>query len=206
MPNWTDNYIEISGTPEKVEELIDAVTTVQTINDTEVDAIDLTAAKPLPKPFKEMHSGHRTIDGVAYKQWFEDDDGNVTPLLDLVKQNLLEDYGDYDPIDWQYNNWGTKWGDCDSEILDDKIMDGKRELVITFQSAWGEPFMLLNDIANKFDVTIRNTWCIELNEGEGITEYPWSQQKTESIYDTYKTQRETMKAAIAKTFSEAENG
>ena len=37
MPNWTDNYIEISGTPEKVEELIEAVTTVQTINDTEVD-------------------------------------------------------------------------------------------------------------------------------------------------------------------------
>ena len=61
MPNWTDNYIEISGTPEKVEELIEAVTTVQTINGTEVDAIDLTAAKPLPKPFKTLPITVKTI-------------------------------------------------------------------------------------------------------------------------------------------------
>ena len=37
---------------------------------------------------------------------------------------------------------------------------------------WGEPFLLLNEIANKYNVKILNQWQIELDEGDGVTEYP----------------------------------
>ena len=110
----------------------------------------------------------------------------------MVKDRLVKDYGTYQPIDWQYLNWGTKWGDCDTTLISDTITKDSREVVFQFDSAWGEPFRLLNDIAIKFNLTIVNSWDIELGNGDGVSEYPWTPEDTERIYNEYEKSMQEM--------------
>jgi hypothetical protein len=162
MPNWTYNYTTISGDSTDIQKLID-----DTASDIDRNKLELTKVYPIPDAFDDLHQGHRTIDGESCNLWREKDDV-ATPVPEMEKIELLEKYGTYKSIDWQYNNWGTKWGDCQTQVLDN---DGNK-LLIKFESAWGEPFLLLNEIANKYNVKILNQWQIELDEGDGVTEYP----------------------------------
>ena len=75
MPNWTANYLEITGKPEDVDRFIDDVTVLEAEpNDVSI-SYDLTKINPLPDIFDSMHTGARNIDGVKYTQWFEDSEG-----------------------------------------------------------------------------------------------------------------------------------
>lgn len=194
MPNWTQNNVTITGTYEDIR------TFIKTITNTDKDGenfFDFTLCKPMPKEFDNLHQGSRTIDDVRYDAWYEDEDG-VRPMLDMVKDKLKQEHGTYQPIDWQYNNWGTKWGDCRTELLED-IKDngnGKREVSFHFESAWGEPFMLLNDIAIKFNLEIENAWDIELGNGEGVSNYPWTPEDTELIYNEHVAGLEAMRESV----------
>ena len=162
MPNWTYNYTTISGDSADIQKLID-----DTASENDRNKLELTKVYPIPDAFDGLHEGYRTIDGERCDLWREKDDV-ATPVPEMEKIELLEKYGTYKVIDWQYNNWGTKWGDCQTQVLDN---DGDK-LLIKFESAWGEPFLLLNEIANKYNVKVLNQWQIELNEGDGVTEYP----------------------------------
>ena len=118
----------------------------------------------------------------------------------MTKDELTEKYGTYQPIDWQYNNWGTKWGDCETKLIDDVINKDGRELHFTFDSAWGEPFRLLNDIAIKFNVEVKNTWDIEMGQGQGVSEYPWTPEDTERIYSEFERDMNQMREEIRTKF------
>lgn len=181
MPNWTDNTIEISGDVEDVKAFMDTITNEVTVDGEPEVIYNLTDCFPLPKEMQALSQGSREIDGVRCDAWYDDADG-VRPLLDITKNELIAKYGVYAPIDWQYRFWGTKWGDCDTELLSDTTSEGTRELVFTFQSAWGEPFMLLNDIANKYNLTITNTLRHEFEEDTFTTEYPWTPEETLDVY------------------------
>lgn len=193
MPNWTYNSCEISGSDDNIAEFL--ATIKQYDKEQEEDWYDFTRCNPMPKEFNNLHQGSRTIDDVRYDAWYEDEDG-VRPMMDMVKDNLMKEYGTYQPIDWQYNNWGTKWGDCQTTLIDDEIVDDIRTLHFTFESAWGEPFRLLNDIAIKFNLTIENTWDIELGNGDGISEYPWTPEDTERIYNEHETGLQAMRESV----------
>lgn len=43
--------------------------------------------------------------------------------------------------DWMDENWGTKWGDCGTEIewADPQEIEGKAMLMATFETAWVPP-------------------------------------------------------------------
>ena len=187
MPNWTYNTVEITGSVENVQNFLDLV---KVTDDKGVSWYDFTQCNPIPDDLRNIHQGGATIDGVRYDAWYEDEDGK-RPMMDMVKDRLVKDYGTYQPIDWQYLNWGTKWGDCDTTLISDTITKDNREVVFQFDSAWGEPFRLLNDIAIKFNLTIVNSWDIELGNGDGVSEYPWTPEDTERIYNEYeKSMRE----------------
>ena len=166
MPNWTYNTVEITGSVENVQNFLDLV---KVTDDKGVSWYDFTQCNPIPDDLRNIHQGGATIDGVRYDAWYEDEDGK-RPMMDMVKDRLVKDYGTYQPIDWQYLNWGTKWGDCDTTLISDTITKDSREVVFQFDSAWGEPFRLLNDIAIKFNLTIVNSWDIELGNGDGVSE------------------------------------
>ena len=188
MPNWTYNTVEITGSVENVQNFLDLV---KVTDDKGVSWYDFTQCNPIPDDLRNIHQGGATIDGVRYDAWYEDEDGK-RPMMDMVKDRLVKDYGTYQPIDWQYLNWGTKWGDCDTTLISDTITKNSREVVFQFDSAWGEPFRLLNDIAIKFNLTIVNSWDIELGNGDGVSEYPWTPEDTERIYNEYEKSMQEM--------------
>tara|TARA_A100001388_G_C28774764_1_gene506567 strand:+ start:2472 stop:3065 length:594 start_codon:yes stop_codon:yes gene_type:complete len=188
MPNWTYNTVEITGSVENIQNFLDLV---KVTDDKGVSWYDFTQCNPIPDDLRNIHQGGATIDGVRYDAWYEDEDGK-RPMMDMVKDRLIKDYGTYQPIDWQYLNWGTKWGDCDTTLISDTITKDNREVVFQFDSAWGEPFRLLNDIAIKFNLTIVNSWDIELGNGDGISEYPWTPEDTERIYNEYEKSMQEM--------------
>ena len=195
MPNWTYNTVEITGSVEDIQNFIDLVK----VTDAEgKDYYDFTQCNPVPDELRNIHQGNMNIDGVQCDAWYEDDDGTKRPMMDMIKDNLLEKYNVHTPLDWQYLYWGTKWGDCETWLMSDTITKDGRECVFHFNSAWGEPFRLLNDIAVKFNFEIRNEWMVEMDEGEGISEYPWTPEDTERIYANYEKSLFDVKNMIAE--------
>ena len=197
MPNWTYNSVEVTGSVQDVQEFLD---TVKATDSEGNDYFDFTQVNPIPSELQDVHTGAITIDEVRVDAWYEDDDNTRRPLLDITKDELTEKYGTYQPIDWQYNNWGTKWGDCETKLIDDVINKDGRELHFTFDSAWGEPFRLLNDIAIKFNVEVKNTWDIEMGQGQGVSEYPWTPEDTERIYSEFERDMNQMREDIRTKF------
>lgn len=192
MPNWTYNTVEMKGSVEDIQNFIDLVK----VTDNEgKDYYDFTQCNPIPDELHDVHEGSNTIDGVRCDAWYDDDDG-LRPMMDMIKDELKEKYGTYKPIDWQYNNWGTKWGDCETGLMSDTITKNGRECSFYFESAWGEPFRLLNDIAFKFNLEITNDWCIEMDQGEGQSSYPWTPEDTERIYNEHEESLNQMRETI----------
>jgi len=196
MPNWTYNSVEITGSVQDVQEFLD---TVKVTDDEGTDYFDFTQVNPIPEELQAIHTGAITIDDVRVDAWYEDENGR-RPVMDMIKEELTEKYGTYQPIDWQYNNWGTKWGDCQTELVDDTINKSGRELHFRFESAWGEPFRLLNDIAIKFNLEITNVWDIEMGQGNGESKYPWTPEDTERIYAEFEHDMNTMREMTRSKF------
>ena len=163
MPNWTENYVKINANQ-------DVLDTIQKeLTDDTANGLDLTKAYPMPDVFNDMLQGATTINGERHDVWRVDADGNHVAIPEVEQIEIINKYGTTQPVDWQYNNWGTKWGDCETTF----IRVNENNLDIEFRSAWGEPFLLLNELANKYNVTFTNHWEIELNEGSGTTYYPF---------------------------------
>lgn len=192
MPNWTNNVIEITGDIDDVNKLMNDITT----NDDNEITYELTKTKPIPDELQNVREGRRTIDDIPYDVWYEDDDGTVRPMMDITKQELINKYGTYKSIDWQYRNWGTKWGDCDTQVLEDTTTDNQREVKLMFDSAWGEPFMLLNDIARNYKLNIINTHLTEFEYDSEQTNYPWTDDKTTDVYDDFRESLSSTKKMI----------
>lgn len=167
MPNWTDNVCIVDGPVENVKAFF---TVLAEKNN------HLAALMPIPDAIQKLHQGSRTIDGVQVDAWYDDEDG-IRPLMDIAKQELIDKYGTYKPVDWQYANWGTKWGDCETEVITNK--EGKK--IITFQSAWGPPWKLLHDIAVKYNITIIDNVTYEFEEGIHTDKYPMEQAAAEKM-------------------------
>lgn len=196
MPNWTDNKVVIRGTAENVKRFMDDITTLEANpDDTPDEVYDLTSVNPVPDIYKNMHSGARDIDGVKCTEWFEDDEG-VRPLLDITRQEIIDKYGYANGIDWQYGNWGTKWGDCDTEVQSQTYTDTHGTVDMTFGSAWSPPFMLLNDIAIKYDLEITNKYIIEFEDEGHIDRYPLSLKETDELYNLHRKGLENVKKAV----------
>ena len=196
MPNWTYNSTQIKGNKVDVANFLN---TIIGKDDKGEYYYDFTKCNPMPVELQNLHQGSRNIDGVTVDAWYEDGD-DVRPMMDMVKDRLIKEHKTYKPIDWQYNNWGTKWGDCETKLIDDVINKDGRELHFTFDSAWGEPFRLLNDIAIKFHLEVKNTWDVEMGQGQGVSEYPWTPEDTERIYSEFERDMNQMREEIRTKF------
>lgn len=168
MPNICYNTATIHGRVEDIENLL------QDIVDIEDDNViyHLALAFPIPEDIQRISSGAVTIDGERHNEWTYDDDGNYVALTDEYKKELIDKYGVLNAIDWQYANWGTKWGDMDTKLSVDNTHGETRTIVFNFESAWGQPWALLNDIANKYRLNIKNEWQVEFEYDMETTEYP----------------------------------
>jgi hypothetical protein len=59
-------------------------------------------------------------------------------------------------VDWQYANWGTKWGDSDTYLKDDFVLEQDRDDTVTlevdfsFSSPWGPPLQAFITISREW--------------------------------------------------------
>ena len=168
MPNICYNTTTMHGRVEDIENLL------QDIVDIEDDNVlyNLTLAFPIPEAIEKISSGAITIDGERHSEWTYDDEGNYVALTDEYKKELINKYGVLNALDWQYANWGTKWGDMDTTLSVDETHGKTRTVIFNFNSAWGQPWALLNDIANKYRLSIKNEWQVEFEYDMETSEYP----------------------------------
>ena len=93
MPNWCENNLHIQGPEELIEDFINAV---QDENDSEKFELANTLM-PMPEILQGGEAPARDED---------------------VAEEAIAQTGHRDWYDWANddNNWGTKWGDCDTNL------------------------------------------------------------------------------------------
>jgi hypothetical protein len=118
MPNWVQTNLNVTGPQDDISRLMAGATTKNE------DGVDVIAFIPnlIPVP-EELNilSGSMSSDSPEYENWAKQQASNVLK------------YGHRDWYSWTYDNWGTKWGDCDTYV--DSALAGS--LAVTFQTAWG---------------------------------------------------------------------
>ena len=114
MPNWVSTSLSVKGSEKELQRFIDGIT----------DSKILESYVPCPE---ELHA---TVAGYVGEEKAEEH-------RKQQEANTAK-YGYPNWYEWSYDNWGTKWGDCDTYL--DKageMADGTWEVTGSFQTAWG---------------------------------------------------------------------
>lgn len=115
MPNWCSSSLTITGDAENIKRFTDG------LNRDENGTIRIFRSFiPMPEGLENTVSG-----------WTSDEEEQARRAV-LDAENILK-YGHANWYDWQYANWGVKWGDCDSEIID----AGDTSISLYFMTPWG---------------------------------------------------------------------
>lgn len=118
MPNLCSNHLTITGPEADVKAFVDAVEGKESICD---------ALLPMPEELRGTTVGSH-------------------PDPDDVRDALRAKYGAADWYEWAMNNWGTKWGDYDTEALIQE--DG--HLLYLYTTAWGPMDRAIVNLSAKF--------------------------------------------------------
>lgn len=118
MPNWVHTSASITGDEKELQKFLTA-STIKDENGNEKLNI-IPSLVPCPKELKIL-SGSMSQDNPEHETWLKQ------------KEENLAKFGYTDWYEWEYDTWGTKWGDCDTELLD--RADGNA--LINFTTAWG---------------------------------------------------------------------
>ena len=115
MPNWVSTTLTVKGSEEEVKRFVDGIK----------DSKILESYIPCPAELRDTVSGS-----------FQDEE-KMAELRKQQESNIAK-YGHQDWYNWQYDIWGTKWGDCDTDISSPLgFSDGSWEALIHYQTAWG---------------------------------------------------------------------
>ena len=124
MPNWTNTRMAVSGTEADVKDFVSKIL-VEEGRTESMFAREVTliykSLIPCPEELFEVTSPVREEQA------------------ELAEQ-MRQKYGASDWYEWQYDNWGVKWGDChtfmDSEPH--QLANGKWEVVYVYDLPWGD--------------------------------------------------------------------
>lgn len=148
MPNWTENQLVISGTEANVEAFLEEIAS-------ETLAFDFHKLLPIPEELNDVSCGYNTIDGVKFERWRGDVGGkDEVGVSEEERQQLVDKYGADCSLDWQCNNWGTKWGADNVQVRKIVNMDmnwengDEAQAELTFCTPWRAPYELVEHIVN----------------------------------------------------------
>lgn len=148
MPNWCSNDLRVEG---PVKELKRFKEFAQGKFEGQKEILSADKFIPYPEEFKKK-------DEAEIKQDKERADYIIKHgSTDKVKEEAYKKYphlstgfndGGYD---WCIKNWGTKWGFCQTELLEEvDFKDGKGELSYTFDTAWSPALPLIKKMGEMF--------------------------------------------------------
>jgi len=170
MPNWVENHITIEADATVLDEIQNKVRTTYTDEDGNQQERHLIATNSIPMPDET-----RMLDGTETNiRRFKDLDGNLVKVDQMTAvtfysmndeellgegytmetltgkelEELDEKYGAHDWYNWNVNNYGTKWGDCETRMIN----RDKESLEYTFDTAWSPAYPMIEKIAIEYDV------------------------------------------------------
>lgn len=131
MPNWCDNRLLISGDKETIMTFIEKARNTGERAEKRKQRFDiLQNLYPCPQELYDTMSGSMSEESPEYENW-----------KNQQKENLTK-FGHRDWYSWQNSNWGTKWGDSDTDIVSEEpyiTPDGVAHIEFMFQSPWCPP-------------------------------------------------------------------
>ena len=153
MPNWCENNLNITGDHESLKKFADTVR-----SDKEgMPKYDIFGSLyPIPEEPQGTTAGHYTelpnsnwqvlLDtGEITQEWYDrlvSDNANGY----AQSQKNLAQFGVKDWYDWCLSHWGTKWGDCDTDL----VQNEEDYIEYYFTSAWSPPIDGLAHISTMF--------------------------------------------------------
>lgn len=164
MPNWCSTSFVVRGPEKEVVDFYESVLRIPSDNPhigpdlkifeahipTPKELIEVTATTA----FREIPEGwQKMVDDGTWTQ--EDYDKRVAENNELLalQEKMLAKYGSKDWYDWQVENWGVKWGDCDTGFEVSPAPYGHKDLWMTsgaFQTPWGTATQAWMKISKKF--------------------------------------------------------
>lgn len=128
MPNWVSTAMSVTGSREEVSRFIAG------INDKNI----IESYLPCPQELRDTVSG------------WSNDEAEQAEREKKYEANIAK-YGSKDWYDWQYEQWGTKWGDCQTHFEPmTELSNGKWEVSFYFQTPWGTASVAFRKISAMF--------------------------------------------------------
>ena len=113
MPNWVSTTLTVKGSEEEVKRFVDGI-----------HLSILESYIPCPMELRDTVAG--SVGEEKAEEHRKQQESNIAK------------YGHKDWYDWQYENWGTKWGDCDTTPTAWSLAsDGSWEVVVHYLTPWG---------------------------------------------------------------------
>ena len=140
MPNWCENDLEVRYEGENKEEGIKELKRFQEFAQTEKVVLDANKFIPYPQKFKEL-------DKIAEKE--TEKLRSLSPE-ERTKQPWPKDGFNQGGYEWCIDNWGTKWGFCEPELVNFEYEYGTLEY--SFDTAWSPPIPLIKKMAEMFPI------------------------------------------------------
>lgn len=141
MPNWCENDLYVRGAEDDLARFKETMRGRNSHG--EETLLNEEAIIPYPEHF-------RKLDEVARQYYESHPDDRLNAPKDGFNQGGYE---------WCIQNWGTKWGFCNVEL----VSEGGDELQYTFNTAWSPPTPLIKKLGEIFP-----TLEFELRYFEGL--------------------------------------
>ena len=161
MPNWCSNSLSVSGDKAQLRDFLERITFTDDNGHTGYSILPRLYPVPadlqITSTFVSAEPNPKWLEWVADGTWTQEDyDERVKRDAEIYAQQQanIAKYGYKDWYDWSVDKWGTKWGDCDTEVFhnDDSIS-------VVFQSAWSPPVDGIIHISTLFpDLVFSMNW------------------------------------------------
>jgi len=150
MPNWCECDLVVEGPTSDVNDFLNAITQEDEKDGTYYSILATQVPKPdiLDRTVSPIEIVDTQEEADEINEKYKDGNGpfgrkenGIRAMTQATKDHLMATYGAHDWYEWAWNNWGTKWGDCDTYIDDEMSYeyDGETVKYITFSSAWSPP-------------------------------------------------------------------
>lgn len=124
MPNWTNTRMSVSGTEAEVKDFVSKIL----VEEGRTESMFANKVTSIYKSFIPCPEELFEVTSPVREEQAE------------LAEQMRQKYGATDWYEWQYNNWGVKWGDChtfmDSEPA--QLGNGKWEVVYVYDLPWGD--------------------------------------------------------------------
>lgn len=155
MPNWCSNNLTISGPDTD----LDTILTKITVTELGRDALIFNTLFPMPELLEgttsptpdspEPHPNWAILlaEGTITQEWHDELVAkNIKAYED--GQKAYQSIGYFNWYDWQYQNWGVKWGDSNTRFTSDP--SDSDDIRLMFDTPWGPPIKGITKISEQF--------------------------------------------------------